>query len=371
VLTKESGLIFALWGLGIILWDSFNRGQLLLKKLPLKQKLMPQRGWGIVLGSVLAAKLSWSAVLAANGQGGGSGHLVQNLLSLAGPWSDRTAVTVGAFFRKMMLYPEMDAPLRLSPVMWVVVGAALLGLAAARVPEKRNALRRLRIGLVAGFAVYALGLLYLYLFSFGEYEGTRVFSFWRYLGSWVLAMALLGVGLLLEQAARAENHISELPVLLLAAVLLVFPFNTKQVNNLVSPATQIVQDQALRNAYPAAAWFENGLTPEDRVYFVADDTAVYEKLCAAYSLYPYRCDSTAGYNFDTTGNNAMYANEVTAEEWAAALQEDGYTYVYLYAISDHFLADYITLFEEPSDVAARALFRVETAGDGVTLVRAN
>ena len=35
VLTKESGLIFALWGLGIIVWDSFNRGQLLLKKLPL------------------------------------------------------------------------------------------------------------------------------------------------------------------------------------------------------------------------------------------------------------------------------------------------------------------------------------------------
>lgn len=67
----------------------------------------------------------------------------------------------------------------------------------------------------------------------------------------------------------------------------------------------------------------------------------------------------------------MYANEVTAEEWAAALKEDGYTYVYLYAISEHFLEDYITLFEEPSDVAARALFRVEAAGDGVTLVRAN
>ena len=42
-------------------------------------------------------------------------------------------------------------PLRLSPVMWLVVGAALMGLAAARVPEKRNALRRLRAGLVAGF----------------------------------------------------------------------------------------------------------------------------------------------------------------------------------------------------------------------------
>ena len=154
-------------------------------------------------------------------------------------------------------------------------------------------------------------------------------------------------------------------------MLLVFPFNTKQVNNLVSPVTQIVQDQAQRNAYPTAAWFGGGLTEEDRVYFVADDTGVYEKLCAAYSLYPYRCDASVGYNFDTAGNNAMYAKEVSAQEWAQALEEDGYTYVYLYQISDSFLEKYISLFEEPSDVAARALFKVETQGDAVTLVRAN
>ena len=165
-----------------MVWDSCNRGQLLVKKLPRAWRWQAQRGWLTVLGAVLAALLSW----------------------------------------------------------------------------------KVRLGLGLGFGVYALGLLYLYLFSFGEYEGTRVFSFWRYLGSWLLVPMLLGMALWLEQAARAD-HFRGLPGLLLAGSLLLFPFNTRPVNNLVSPATEIAQDRALRAAYPTEGWFEGGLGEEDRV----------------------------------------------------------------------------------------------------------
>ena len=57
-LTKESGVFFALWGLGLMVWDSCNRGQLLVKKLPRAWRWQAQRGWLTVLGAVLAAALS-------------------------------------------------------------------------------------------------------------------------------------------------------------------------------------------------------------------------------------------------------------------------------------------------------------------------
>ncbi len=369
-LAKESGVFFALWGLALMVWDSCNRGQLLVKKLPAARRWAAQRGWLPVGAAVLAAFFSWKVRLALWGLGGGGGNPLANLASLLAPWDERTRVTVGTFLRKMLLYPEQDAPLRLSAILWLAAGLALLSLAGLRAPEKRGAVRRLRIGLGLGFGAYALGLLYLYLFSFGEYEGTRVFSFWRYLGSWLLVPALLGMGFLLEQAARADQNFHGLAGLLLAGSLLVFPFNTRPVNNLVSPATEIAQDRAARAAYPTADWFEGGLTEADRVYFVADGAGVYEKLCAAYSLYPTRCDSTLGWNFETAGENAMYASAVSAGQWAGALKADGYTYVYLYSISDHFLADYGQLFAEPADVVGGGLYRVEEGGSlGVSLVR--
>lgn len=368
-LTKESGVFFALWGLGLMVWDSCNRGQLLVKKLPRAWRWQAQRGWLTVLGAVLAAALSWKVRLALWGLGGGGGSPLANLASLFGAWDERTRVTVSTFLRKLLLYPEQDAPLRLSAILWLAVGLGLLGLAGLRAPEKRGAARRLRLGLGLGFGVYALGLLYLYLFSFGEYEGTRVFSFWRYLGSWLLVPMLLGMALWLEQAARAD-HFQGLPGLLLAGSLLLFPFNTRPVNNLVSPATEIAQDRALRAAYPTEDWFEGGLGEEDRVYFVADGAGVYEKLCAAYTLYPNRCDSALGWNFDPEGENAMYAAEVSGQKWADALLSEGYTYVYLYSISDHFLADYGELFAEPSDLVGGGLYRVEEGGQwGVSLAR--
>ena len=112
----------------------------------------------------------------------------------------------------------------------------------------RPSVARLRRGLLWGFGLYCVSLLYLYFFSFGEYEGTRVASQIRYLNTWLLALALLGVGFLLDCTARREAS-PQLPALLLAGSLAVFPYQTKQINNLVAPATQISQDQAVRAAY--------------------------------------------------------------------------------------------------------------------------
>lgn len=352
VLTKASGLLFALAALGIIAWDAAAQKQ------PLRPLAWP-------LAALAAARLSWSALCAVYIGGGGGGSLPRNLASLFGPWPERYSLTLSAFLRTLLRYPELDAPLRLSPAVWFVAGLVLLWAAGRAEPDGAG---RLRLALGLGFSAYCLGLLYLYFFHFSEYEGTRVLSETRYLGSWLLGMAMLGLLLLLGQWGRAERPGLHLPLLALLGSLLVFPFNTAQVNNLVSPQAEIVPQREARGAYLSP---ESGLfAPTDRVYFVASDTTNYELLAAAYSLYPIRCDAALGHNFHTGAGYDAWASAVSADAWAAELAAN-YTHVYLYVVETSFYETYGPLFGGAQNIFTRTLYRVEPQpGGGVLLMQA-
>ena len=368
-LTKSSGFALALIALALILWDSMRqRMGVLGHDRSLAHNLASQRLWLIPLGGCLAAQFSWNLLCRICLGSGGSSRTLANLASLLAPWPERYTITLSAFLRGLFLPPELEAPLRVPTILWLALGALLLGLAGQLRRTMRPSVARLRRGLLWGFGLYCVSLLYLYFFSFGEYEGTRVASQIRYLNTWLLALALLGVGLLLDCTARREAS-PQLPALLLAGSLAVFPYQTKQINNLVAPATQISQDQAVRAAYYTPETFPAALTEADRVYFVGDDTAVLEKLCAEYCLYPTVCDASLGHNFHLGAGYDTWADDVSPEAWADELEEH-YTYVYLYSISEEFVGKYGALFAEPSSIAAGGLYRVGGSGGGL-LVRIN
>ncbi|MBQ8648207.1 MAG: hypothetical protein IJ484_08705, partial [Oscillospiraceae bacterium] len=337
----------------------------------LKAALQAQKCWLWAAGAVLFAKVSWSVVCSIYlGGGSGSGTSVfTNLLKLAEPWPERYSITLFAFLRGLLYDPGTDAPIPVPMLLWVVLGALALGLAGQLHRTARPSLMRLRRGLSLGFFVYAAGLLYLYFFRFSEYEGTRVMSQQRYLSSWLLAMAVLGFGLLLDCAARREVS-RQLPMALLACALLVFPSQTKVINNLVAAPIQIAQDRAVRLTYPTVETFPTALGEGDRVYFVGEDTAVYESLCARYCLYPAVCDASLGHNFHLGAGYDVWASDVSADAWAEELAAN-YTYVYIYSISDAFVPKYGHLFADPASIAGGAVYRVEPTAGTVSLVRIN
>lgn len=350
VLTKASGLLFALAALGVLLWDAAAQKQ------PLRPLAWP-------LAALAAAKLSWQVLCrVCLGAGGGSG-LLRNLASLLGPWPERYTLTVNAFLRRLLLYPELDAPLRLSPAAFFAAALFLLWAAGRAWPDGAG---RLRLALGLGFGGYCLGLLYLYFFHFSEYEGTRVLSEARYLGSWLLGMVLLALLLLLGQWGRAGRQGLHLPLLALCGSLLVFPFETLQVNNLVSPQAVILPGREARSAYLSPGTLP--FAPDDRVYFVASDTNNYELLAAGYSLYPIRCDAALGHNFHTGAGYDTWASAVSADDWAAELAAN-YTHVYLYLLDDAFYETYGELFGGAENIFARVLYKVETQPDGGVLLK--
>ncbi len=154
---------------------------------------------------------------------------------------------------------------------------------------------------------------------------------------------------------------------MLLAALLVMPGTAAEIDRLVAPAKGAAQEQQ-RSAYFTPETFPLEWTEEDQLYFVAEDTAVYEALCANYSFYPQRVSWQAGYNFNTEGEYAQWAQQVTADQWAQVLAED-YTYVYLYQISPGFAEKYASLFADPGDIVGRALYAVDKTGGSVQLRR--
>lgn len=354
-LTKTSGLVFALAALGLIAWDAAAQKQ------PLKPLTLP-------LGALALAWGSWAVLCrACLGPGGGGGGLLENFGSLLGPWPERYHIALRSFLRTLFLPAGPEAPLRLSPILSLAAGLGLLWAAGRAWPDGAA---RLRLGLGLGFGGYCLGLLYLYFFHFSEYEGTRVSSETRYLGSWLLGLWLLGLWLLLRRwgaAPDAEAARLPLPLLALLGSLLVFPFEQKQINDLTNPITEVVQQQEQRAGFLTPEQW--AFAPEDRVYFIAADTTNYELLAAGYSLYPIRCDASLGHNLHTGAGYDTWANAVSADAWAAELAQN-YDYVYLYAVDASFYENYAALFGGAEYIYNRVLYAVQpTPGGGVLLMR--
>lgn len=366
VLTKESGTVFALVALALIAWDAMYaaRGNTTgneCKKTALRL--------GLLLLTTAAAKISWSALVAMQGlSGGGSGNLVQRVASLFAPWPEKWSLTLANFWEHLFLPTKNESVLPLSLLAWFVLGLVLLRAMRQWVPTLNGTLKRMNKGLFAGFAVYCIGLLYLYFFQFSEYEAINVASLERYLSSWLLGVVLLGAMVVLAACARdtAGNWMGCGCVLLVA--LLVMPGTQTEISRLVSPTKAAAVEQQQRSAYFTPQTFPFAWSENDQIYFVAEDTAVYEELCARYSFYPNRITSSLGYNFNTAGDYALWSNEVSADAWQEVLIQD-YTYVYLYKITPSFLEKYASLFEDAGDIVGGALYAVDKTGQTVQLNR--
>lgn len=367
VLTKESGVIFALAALAFVAWDGLRLAR--AGGHPgAQRRFLIQLAWPT--GALVLARLSWGIVVAMQGlTAGGSGNPLSRLAGLFGPWPEKWSLTLAAFLEHLFLPVRNESILPLSPAAWLVLGLVAPRLARMALPRLEASLRRLSLGLAAGFAVYCAGLLYLYFFQFSDYEATRVASLERYLGSWLLAVVLLAADLALAAWGRAEGRRALGPGCVLAAALLVMPGTSDEIRRLVAPAKGAALEQQQRAAYFTPASFPMEWTENDKLYFVAEDTASYEVLCAGYSFYPWNLGCSAGYNFNTEGDWATWANEVTADQWAETLASEGYTYVYLYQISPSFAGKYSELFADPGDIVGGALYAVQTGEEGVQLAR--
>lgn len=379
-LIKEAGWGLCLIALAIMAVDLIGERN--------RSGLRRVRDAGCLAAAALAGGLSWKAFLAV--------HQTQRVWSLSAGFTEILDVLLGRAPSHRMRTVEnfffslTDAGLfrqggviQLSLLIWLLLLGALAALALGRADAAlRRRWRRMALWLLAGLGAYLLSLLYTFLFLFRNYEGESLFSFARYLSSYMIALAGLSLALASETLGPAlRRNGQSVELLALAAMMLAANPETLLERAVITREWDeaVYESRMSTAAPPEMAQMLDAQT--DLVYFVSQNDQGHRYFLRAFEWVPLRFQARGDgwwlmpseQAVEQTGDwyAQTFSTVKTPQEWADELMEGGYTHVYLDQVDQAFAAAYAGLFQSPEEIAADRLFEVTVKDGGVTLVRAD
>lgn len=346
------------------------------------------RAFGALAAAAMAGGLSWKAFLAVHQTrrvwtlSAGFTEILDVLLGRAPSHRMRTVENFFLSLTDAELFGQ-GGVLRLSLLLWLLLLGVLAALALSRAGEpNRTRWRRMALWLLAGLGAYLLSLLYTFLFLFRNYEGESLFSFARYLSSYLIALAGLSLALASETLGPVLRRSGQsVELLALAAVMLVANPGTLLERAVITREWDeaVYESRMSTAAPPQIARTLDART--DRVYLVSQNDEGHRYFLRAFEWVPQRLQARADgwwlmpseQAVEQTGDwyARTFSTVKTPQEWADELIEGGYTHVYLDRIDPAFAAAYAGLFQNPEEIEADTLFEVAVGDGGATLVRAD
>jgi hypothetical protein len=255
----------------------------------------------------------------------------------------------------------------------------LLGLACVLIVilaprEKRRVCGWCCFGLLGAVVIYAVSLLYSYLFLFKPEEALMLASVSRYLGTPATALlAVVTACLLTAQPSTKTAHRLMLPA---AAVLLclqiLLPGALKVGPELAEAPLLAAQTQHKRYLCQNAAATIRTVSDGSDVYVISprDNGAAVSGI--AYELAP------AALPEQHSGIGCMLPEELyggynvrcSPQEWSDILYNGPFRYVYLYQVDGYFVTGYRSLFENEDALVNGSLLEILRQEDGSVLLRA-
>ncbi|MEI7482239.1 MAG: hypothetical protein WCK75_07805 [Elusimicrobiota bacterium] len=211
-----------------------------------------------------------------------------------------------------------------------------------------------------GFGVYLAGMLFMYLYSFGEYEGVRAASFGRYLNiyllGWCVALIALLSRVLPEDPEGQKPSPALTGIILLWVLFLSFSTASKFLIKLRGTPDNDIRaaiQQQIRNITPLI-----GL--DKRVYIVWQDSKGYEAWILAYELAP-RVTSTRSAPWSL--GVPYYPGDIWTADWSAQAWRKnlaGYDFVLLAKTDKAFRDRFGSLFK--GGLNNKILFTIPASG---------
>ncbi len=316
--------------------------------------------------------LSWRVVLRANGITAGLEASAIDWRQLPGILTDQSgelfqrlaAINFKAAFFTRALGTQ---PINLSAFQLLFLFLAvflLFGLYARRketgiAPQRFSCLAA--VAVLGGFA-YAGLLLLTYLYHFGAYEGPRLASYERYIGTYILALAGLTVMLILRQFTHWQKTLGgKASVWMLIAVCgLIVCMPPSQCDGL-SPS---LQAYSLSRDYTEDYSTLRSSTGEDASILIV---AQGDKGLAGYILRYETLPRTV--DFISLGqpkyDGDVWTENLRLDAFAARLK--GYDYLYLYRTDSEFSTLYGALFPSQTTVMDKQLYAVVQTSQGIVL----
>ena len=379
-LIKEAGWGLCLIALAIMAVDLIGERN--------RSGLRRVRDAGCLAAAALAGGLSWKAFLAV--------HQTQRVWSLSAGFTEILDVLLGRAPSHRMRTVEnfflglADAKLfeqsgvvQLSLLLWLLLLGALAALALGQADAAlRRRWRRMALWLLAGLGAYLLSLIYTFLFLFRNYEGESLFSFARYLSSYMIPLAGLSLAMASEALGPVLRRNGQ-SVELLALTLMLLAANPETLLERAVITREwdeaVYESRMSTAAPPEMAQMLDAQT--DLVYFVSQNDQGHRYFLRAFEWVPLRFQARgegwwlmpSKQAVEQTGDwyAQTFSTIKTPQEWADELMEGGYTHVYLDQVDQAFAAAYAGLFQSPGEIAADRLFDVTVKDGGVTLVRAD
>lgn len=343
-LIKSAGVLLALMAAAIITADQFCRFR--------AARPQPRKGRGrllaglcalLLLAPLLSAK-TWSLRVKTL-------NLPQTLSTKAGlPELKRTFSAAAterdkqtlANFGKAFLSTRAEKAL---PPLHMLLLLACLGLALAwkrKEPGESCVLLSATFITLAGFALYTAGLVFLYLYSFGSYEGLGLASFGRYMSIFFMAWSLFLAVFILRGPASGDSRL--LPYWAKAVILLAGAWWLANKGGFPQPpaGNNELRRQASEKAARALALMPAGA----KVYLIWQNDNGYGPQVLSYELAPHATSIRDG---AWSLGKPYYPGDVwTADLTPAAWQEKlkGYDYVLLGNADKNFRDAYGGLFED-------------------------
>jgi hypothetical protein len=265
--------------------------------------------------------------------------------TVSGPekWQYQTAIN----FVKSYVY-DTDIILGLSYFKITLLFGAAMIFWAIKDKEKRKYIIAEAVMIILAATGYALLMMLLYMFCFGDVEGPALAGYTRYMGTFWYAILMLGFCIFLHKA----KDLTRLPNLGLLAVLAFIVLSSAS-----SIALTLLRNYDAKNYGGALKVIEASAKTDDKVYIVSQGSNGSHNVRLKYLLNPIRTNPTydSAFSFGPDDDADVWTHYMSAREFLDNLE--GYNYLYLYDIDGYFVNKYQELFKD--SLASGQLYKIE------------
>lgn len=351
VLLKDVGLLLAIITVFIfilnILYETFKNHKFC--KLEIKKNTI---NICLILAFISFAKISWSL------------NIIQNnvISNSSGLFNIKELINIFLFnyndYRLIVIKNYVSTIFNVIPVKTFIINltyyqiplffAIIYYLLYKYKKKTENPLRFKFISssMVLGCFLFFIGLLFLYIIKFSEYEAIRLASMDRYIYIYFTAMLAFLTFVILDE----EN--SKLKLFLLTIVLI-----NCSIYNFISLPYTLKESISIRKEYQKSIDLTlNKVHKDDKVYIVSQNTQGYDYWVLRFSLRPIKINDNFSWSIGKQYYDGdIWTKSITVDEWENELKNK-YDYVLIYKCDQQFIDEFGKIFD--GNVKSNSLYKI-------------
>lgn len=365
-LTKASGVFLALVATAVIGGYELVKAAKGRQKRDIKRVLIMLAGF---LAAILIGKFSWSIYLKLTETSEAwntSSMTFSNIFNLfLGKGEGYQYTTITNFLNALGEIDFNSYIFNMRYVSWVVLTMALFYVLSRWVKEK-SGFQFYAWGSMIGLAIYTIGLMLLYVFTYSEYEAVNLASFQRYLATYFVALAYFISGVLFTEInGRDVQTVRKVTMAAVGVSLLLVPVRaiwdvTVLYKNTVNAT--IAQRANYRGIEPYLNEMDWNYT-EDRIWYISQNTTGFDYLNLSYLAVPIKPAESGNWSLgEPYYDGDFYTIDISPEEWLERLETQN-AYVYLYKIDEIFIERYKEAFESEKEIVQGGMYKLDRQDD--------